>query len=99
MAKTASKATPGSKVKSVRWNIRIASETDEAVREAASLNSDNLSEFVQRAALSEAERVLADRTRFALDDAQWASFTELLERDPQDNPRLAKLFSKRDVFA
>jgi len=84
--------------KDTRWNLRVDAGADEAVRQAAALCHRSLTEFVQQSALSEAERVLADRSRFVLDPAEWERFEELLDRDPRDNPGLAKLFSKRDVF-
>jgi uncharacterized protein (DUF1778 family) len=85
--------------KSTRWNLRVAHGADEAVRRAASASNRNLTEFVEQAAVSEAERVLADRTRFALDREQWQSFVAYLDRPPRDNPGLSKLFAKPDVFA
>ncbi|HEX7300167.1 MAG TPA: DUF1778 domain-containing protein [Solirubrobacteraceae bacterium] len=97
MAKALTRArTPA---KDTRWNLRVAAEADEVVRRAASLSCRNLTEFVQQAALLEAERILADRTRFTLDEEQWEAFSRLLDRDPRENPGLAKLFSARDVFA
>jgi len=50
------------------------------------------------AAVVEAERVLADRREFVLDAEQWERFVEVLDRPPQENPGLAKLFSKPSVF-
>jgi uncharacterized protein (DUF1778 family) len=85
-------------VKSTRWNLRVDAAADQVVRQAASTSHRNLTDFVQQAAVVEAERVLADRSRFVLDEAQWALFVELLDRPPQDNPGLAKLFSKANVF-
>lgn len=82
-----------------RWDFRVASETDELVRQAAATADRTLTDFVVDAAVVEAERVLADRTRFALEAKQWDRFVELLDRAPQDNPGLAKLFSKPSVFA
>lgn len=73
-------------------------EADDLVREAAAAREQSLTEFVVEAATIEAERVLADRTRFTLDENQWARFSELLERSPQENPGLAKLFARSDVF-
>ncbi len=46
----------------------------------------------------EAKRLLADRTEFVLDAERWERFVELLDRSPQDNPGLAKLFAKPSVF-
>jgi uncharacterized protein (DUF1778 family) len=84
--------------KDIRWNLRVASVDDDLVRQAASLSDRNLSDFVLQAAKVEAERVLADRTRFILDDAQWAEFLDLLDRPAEANPRLAKLFATPSVF-
>jgi len=81
-----------------RWNIRVADETDSLVRKAAEETDRNLTEFVVDAATAEAERTLADRTRFVLADEQWASFVEALDRPVREDPGLAKLFSKSTVF-
>lgn len=43
--------------------------------------------------VAEADRVLSDRTRFVLDDADWDRFSATLDRDPRDIPGLAKLFA------
>ena len=82
-----------------RWDFRVASETDELVRQAAATADRTLTDFVVGAAVVEAERVLADRTQFVLDAEQWARFVELLDRAPQDNPGLERLFSKPSVFS
>ena len=37
--------------------------------------------------------------REVLEAEQWTHFVELLDRSPQDNPGLEKLFSKPSVFA
>jgi len=50
------------------------------------------------AAVVEAERVLGDRTRFVLDDDDWARFSDALDREPRDVPGLARLFASRSVF-
>jgi uncharacterized protein (DUF1778 family) len=83
---------------SQRWAFRVVGEADKLVREAAAARDQSLTEFVVSAATSEAERVLADRTHFALDDEQWARFGELLERSPRTNPGLERLFARPDVF-
>ena len=85
--------------KTPRWNLRVAPEADCVVREAASLSSLNLTDFVLQAAIAEAERVLADRTRFTLDEPEWDRFVELLDRPVHDKaPGLTKLFTKPSVF-
>jgi uncharacterized protein (DUF1778 family) len=82
-----------------RWDFRVAPETDQLVRQAAETTERTLTDFVVDAAVIEAERVLADRTRFVLDAEQWNQFVEILDRPPQDKPGLDKLFSKPSVFS
>jgi uncharacterized protein (DUF1778 family) len=84
--------------KDIRWNVRVASGDDDLVRQAASLSNRNLSDFVLQAARSEAERVLADRSRFVLDDEAWSEFVALLDRPARVNPGLAKLLATPSAF-
>ena len=86
------------RVRESRWNLRVADDTDSLVRRAAEETQRNLTEFVVDAAVAEAERTLADRTRFVLDEECWTSFVEALDEPVRDNPGLAKLFSKPTVF-
>jgi len=81
-----------------RWEFRVEAQADEFVRRAADVSHRTLTDFVVEAAVVEADRVLGDRTRFALDDEKWTRFMELLGRAPQENPGLTKLFAKPSVF-
>lgn len=81
-----------------RWDFRVAADADEFVRRAADVSQRTLTDFVVEAAVVEADRVLGDRTRFALEDEEWTRFMDMLDRPPQENPGLAKLFSKSSVF-
>ena len=82
-----------------RWDFRVESETDRLVRQAAATSQRTLTDFVVDAAILEAERLLADRTEFALERAQWERFVEVLDRSPRDNPGQERLFSKPSVFS
>lgn len=82
-----------------RWDFRVDPETDRLVRQAAETAERTLTDFVVDAAVVEAERLLADRSEFVLDAEQWERFVALLDRPPQDNPGLAKLFSDPSVFS
>ena len=82
-----------------RWDFRVASPTDQLVRQAAATTDRSLTDFVVDAAVIEAERVLADRTEFSLRPQQWNRFVELLDRPPRGNPGLAKLFASPSVFS
>ena len=81
-----------------RWDFRIAPSADSLVRRAALSTDRTLTDFVVDAAVLEAERVLADRTRFVLEPDQWARFVQILDRPPQENPGLKRLFSRPSVF-
>ena len=78
--------------------MRVAPDADAVVREAAGLRHQNLTEFVIEAAVVEAQRVLADRTRFVLDPERWDEFVDLLDRPVQESPGLARLFAKPSLF-
>jgi uncharacterized protein (DUF1778 family) len=82
-----------------RWDFRVPPDADRLVRQAAETAQRTLTDFVVDAAVVEAERVLADRTQFVLEREQWNRFVELLDRPPQENPGLQKLFSRPSVFA
>jgi uncharacterized protein (DUF1778 family) len=82
-----------------RWDFRVSAETDRLVRHAAETADRTLTDFVVDAAVIQAERVLADRTRFELAPEQWARFVEILDRPPMDNPGLEQLFSQSSVFS
>lgn len=82
-----------------RWDFRVEPETDSLVRQAAASSQRTLTDFVVDAAVLEAERLLADRTAFALPPAQWEQFVALLDRSPRDNPGLEKLFAEPSVFS
>lgn len=85
-------------VKHARWDLRIGSHTDSLVRRAASERDQSLTDFVVESAVTEAERVLADRIRFELGEDEWRTFVGLLDRPVQDNPGLARLFGKPSLF-
>jgi uncharacterized protein (DUF1778 family) len=83
---------------SARWTFRVEPTIDRLVRTAAATSHRTLTEFVVSAAGLAADRVLADRTSFALERGQWERFVERLDRPPRDNPRLERLFSRPSVF-
>lgn len=81
-----------------RWEFRVEAQADEFVRRAAEVSHRTLTDFVVEAAVVEADRVLGDRTHFVVEDEQWTRFVEVLDRPPQENPGLTKLFAKPSVF-
>jgi uncharacterized protein (DUF1778 family) len=81
-----------------RWNVRVEDSEDALVRAASDIAETKVSSFVRGAAVSEARRILGDRTQFPLDKAEWREFNELLDRPPQVPKGLRDLFSQPSVF-
>jgi uncharacterized protein (DUF1778 family) len=81
-----------------RWDLRVAESEDALVRAASEQADTSFTGFIRGAAVSEARRVLADRTKFELDEPDWRAVMELLDRPPQVPDGLRDLFSKPSVF-
>jgi uncharacterized protein (DUF1778 family) len=81
-----------------RWNLRVDREEDEIVRAASNAAGTSYSNFIRDAAVTEAHRIVADRTRFVLDEENWRQFNELLDRPPRVPSGLRDLFSRPSVF-
>lgn len=80
--------------KSARINLRATERQEALLRQAAASSDTSLTEFILNRALTEAERVLADRRWFTLDKAQFEEFTRLLETPLPSTDKLEKLLSE-----
>lgn len=87
-----------SNARELRWNLRVEDSEDALVRAASEAEETSYSNFIRSAAVSEAQRVLADRTEFPLGPARWNEFTQLLDRPPRVPNGLRRLYSKPSVF-
>lgn len=86
--------------RSRRIEIRVTDEERALEEAAAGTQGETLSEFVRRAARSEAERVLAERTHLVVDDEAAERFLEALEHPSADAERgLRRLLEKPSVIA
>ena len=84
-----------SPTKSSRLNLRVAAADDALLRQAAAMTGETVSEFLVESARERAEqRLVADRTRFALDEAQWSAFCAALDRPAEVKPELRELFAR-----
>lgn len=72
----------------------MSTHDDLLFRQAASVQDENVSEFLIESGRERAERVLADRTNFTLDAATWDAFVEALDRPAQVIPAVAELFNR-----
>jgi uncharacterized protein (DUF1778 family) len=80
--------------KAARLHLRIAAKDKALFERASSLREESMTEFLVESGRERAERLLADRTRFALNDADWRAFTAALDRPPRALPELARLFAR-----
>lgn len=90
---------PSSPTKTRRIEIRITEEERDLEQAAAAVSGETLSEFVRRAARHEAERTLAERARYVLDDEAAQRFLAALEQpSPDSERRLRRLAEKPSVL-
>jgi uncharacterized protein (DUF1778 family) len=80
--------------KTSRVNLRVAPADAALLRQAAELVGETLSEFLIESGRERAERLVADRTRFVLDEAAWTAFNEALDRPAEVKPELRELFAR-----
>ncbi len=83
-----------SETKSSRLNLRVAPADEQLLRQAAELLDESVSEFLIESARERAERLVADRMAFALDEEQWSAFAEALDRPAEVTPALRELFER-----
>jgi uncharacterized protein (DUF1778 family) len=90
---------PSSPTESHRIEIGITKEEHKLEQAAAAVSGESLSEFVRRAARCGAERTLAERTRYALDDGAAKRFLSALEQPSRASERgLRRLVEKPSVL-
>jgi uncharacterized protein (DUF1778 family) len=80
--------------KTGRVNLRVAPADDALLRQAAALVGETLSDFLVGSGRERAERLVADRTRFVLDDKAWAKFDAALDRPARVKPQVRELFER-----
>jgi uncharacterized protein (DUF1778 family) len=77
-------------------DLRLDVDADTRIREAARTSGLSASVFVERAASTAADAVLADRRQFFLDGEAWDRFVAELERPARDLPELRRGLELRD---
>ncbi|MGH8905432.1 MAG: DUF1778 domain-containing protein [Egibacteraceae bacterium] len=78
-----------------RWQLRVPAESDALVREAAEACREDLTSFVEQAAVQRARDTLADRNVFRIDAEAYDEFIRALDASPRDAPRLCRLLSRK----
>ena len=79
--------------RSSRLGLRATPEQEMILRQAAQVRQKSLTEFILDSACQAAQETLLDQRLFMVGDTQYRTLLELLDRPPQDNPGLQRLFS------
>jgi uncharacterized protein (DUF1778 family) len=72
---------------------------EQLIRAAAAASDKTLTDFVLDAAVTQAEKVLADRRYFLLPDEQWTEFERLIREPVPSTPKLDDLLSGPSPFS
>lgn len=80
--------------KNQRIDIRATPREKRILEEAARVRGSNVSGFLLENGLAAAERELAGRRVFVLDDRQWEAFEAALDRPVERKPALDRLLSE-----
>lgn len=84
--------------KNQRIAVRATERQENLIRRAAEATDRSMTDFILESASTEAERVLADRRWFMLNDAQWSEFNRLLDAPLPPSPKLDNLAQRRSPF-
>jgi uncharacterized protein (DUF1778 family) len=71
-------------------SLRLDADADARIRRAAQASGVSTSAFVERAASTAADAVLADRREFRLSAEDWDRFVAELDRPGRDLPELRR---------
>ncbi len=93
-----STSTPARK-KDKRLEIRTTSADRELFARAAEATGTDVTGFANEHLRIAAQRILADRTEFLLDEQQWEAWQELLDRPARDLPGLRRLMERPSPWA
>jgi uncharacterized protein (DUF1778 family) len=81
-----------------RLNLRVTSYEKDVLERAAEAERITTSQFVVGEAVTSAEQILADRTRFELPPAEWKAFAERLDEPPRELPAIKELAGEPSPF-
>ncbi len=82
-----------------RINVRASARQEQLIKAAAAASDTTVTEFVLGTAVTQAEKVLADRRYFLVDDEQWAALEDLLAQPVPATPKLSALLNAPDFFS
>lgn len=83
-----------SSARTARFGLRATPKQEAILRRAAELSRKSLTDFILDSACAVAEQTLLEQRLFMVSGQQYQTLLELLDRPPQPNAGLEKLFSK-----
>jgi uncharacterized protein (DUF1778 family) len=84
-----------SRLRAENINLRVSRRQKALIDSAADALGRNRSDFMLDVVCREAESVLLDRCYFGLGDDAFERFNAMLDIPPLDNPKLARLLSRK----
>lgn len=85
--------------KNQRIAVRATDRQEQLIRRAAEATDRSMTDFILESASMEAERVLADRRWFVLNEENWTEFNRLLDEPLPSTKKLDALASRPSPFA
>jgi len=79
-------------------NIRVQEQQRDLIDNAASILGKNRSDFVLEVACREAEKVICDKTFFALNEEKYQNFLAMLDSPPKANEEIRKLLTTKSPW-
>ena len=92
-------ATETRSTRDARIAFRASARQEQIIKAAAAASDKTMTDFVLDTAVQHAEKILADRRYFLVDEAQWAAVERILEQPMPALPKLSALLRADDVFA
>lgn len=81
-----------------RINFRASDSEERLIRLGAEKRGEKVTRFIVESACRAAEMALADQKHFELPAAQFARFTQALDRPAKVIPALQRLFSEKSIL-
>lgn len=85
--------------KNQRIDLRTSDRQQDVLRRAAAATDSTLSEFILDSAVERAEKILADRRWFTVNEDQWTAFTALLDAPLPATDRFEALVRRPSPFS
>ena len=90
--------SPTTATKECRLNFRATKEQHAVIERGATVQGQNMTQFVVSSAYDKAEQVLADQRNFVVSSSQWNAFVAALDKPVSHHNRLARLLSEPSIL-